>query len=125
MDRQTNLSVTRDLASDLPSLTAEQELVLYRVAQEALTNAIRHADAATASVALTAGDGAAILVVSDDGRGMWPAEAQPGNGIDGMRERAMLVTARLSITSRPAQGTTVRLVVPVGAELRDRVNGAS
>jgi two-component system, NarL family, sensor histidine kinase UhpB len=108
---QSEVRVERDLDSDLPSLSPEQELVIYRVAQEALFNVIRHAAARTARMALAPEDRNVVLTVSDDGRGMVSREA--GNGINGMHERALLVGASLSIESQPKRGTRVRLVVPV------------
>jgi two-component system sensor histidine kinase UhpB len=113
--RQTNAPrFERQLSEELSSLSAEQELVIYRVAQEALWNVVRHAEATTARIALESRDGALILSVSDDGRGI-PARSPAGSGIVGMRERALLIGATLRIESEPQTGTTVRLVVPVGS----------
>jgi two-component system, NarL family, sensor histidine kinase UhpB len=92
--------------SDLPS---DVQLVVYRVAQEALANAARHSGAGRIDVILRrAGDGVE-LEVSDDGRGFAFDQSERGLGIAGMRERALLVGADLTIESRPGQGTTVRL----------------
>lgn len=104
----------RQLSEELPSLSAEQELVIYRVAQESLWNVVRHAEAKTASIALESSEGALVLSVSDDGRGI-PAGSPAGSGIVGMRERALLIGATLRIESEADSGTTVRLVVPVGS----------
>jgi two-component system, NarL family, sensor histidine kinase UhpB len=104
----------RQLSEELPSLSPEQELVIYRVAQESLWNVVRHAEATTARIALESNEGVLILSVSDDGRGM-PAGSPAGSGIGGMRERAMLVGASLRIESEPRSGTTVRLSLPVGS----------
>jgi two-component system, NarL family, sensor histidine kinase UhpB len=104
----------RQLSEELPSLSAEQELVIYRVAQEAMWNVVRHAEATTARIALESSGGALMLSVSDDGRGI-PAGSPPGSGIVGMRERALLIGATLRIESERQNGTTVRLVVPVGS----------
>jgi two-component system sensor histidine kinase UhpB len=111
--RQTDTRLERELREDLPPLSAEQELVLYRVAQESLTNVVRHAEATTARVALEVVDGEVVLIVADDGRGMPDGASEQTSGIEGMRERASLVGARLSIESGPRRGTEVRLVVPV------------
>jgi two-component system sensor histidine kinase UhpB len=114
ISRQGGVSVERRLSQDLPPLSPELELVLYRVAQEALTNVIRHAGASRCVIELCRADGTVELSVSDDGRGMAPAfdgEA-PGIGIEGMRERALLAGGTLAIESRPGSGTTVRLTVP-------------
>jgi two-component system sensor histidine kinase UhpB len=114
--RQTETVVERRLSGDLPRLSPEQELVIYRVAQEALTNVVRHAEASTAWISLEPGDGQVTLTVSDDGRGMERRGEAITSGIEGMRERAMLVGASLEIDSRPGAGTRVSLVVPVKVE---------
>jgi len=102
--------VRRNFAPGLPSLSAEAELVVYRVAQEALTNAARHADPRSVELSLGRQGEAVVLEVRDDGRGFGgPVE---GSGLLGMRERAALVDAELTVTSRPRHGTTVRLRVP-------------
>jgi two-component system, NarL family, sensor histidine kinase UhpB len=108
--------VTRELQGKLPPLSPDVELVVYRIAQEGLTNALRHSGARTASVSLKTDAETLTLRVADDGKGM-PAEVPRGTaGIAGMRERAMLVHGRLSIESRPDQGTEVRFTVPLGGE---------
>jgi two-component system sensor histidine kinase UhpB len=88
------------------------QLVIYRVAQEALSNATRHSGAEHVAVALRHSDGGIELEVSDDGRGFAFEQAERGLGIAGMRERALLVGGDLTIESRPEEGTTVRLSVP-------------
>lgn len=110
---QGSLRVRRDLQGKLPPLSPDVELVVYRIAQEGLTNALRHSDARSATVALEADAEALTLRVADDGKGM-PAQLPGGTaGIAGMRERALLVGGRLSIQSRPEQGTELRLTIPV------------
>ena len=113
--RQTETAIERRLSGELPPLSAEQELVIYRVAQESLTNVVRHAEASTARIGLEPGDGRVTLTVSDDGRGIERGGEGVVSGIEGMRERAMLVGASLEIDSRPGAGTRVTLVVPVEA----------
>jgi two-component system sensor histidine kinase UhpB len=113
--RQSDVRLERQLGQRLPSLSAEQELVVYRVAQESLFNVIRHSKPTTARIALEGEAGAVVLSVSDDGRGMPSGGTSAGSGIEGMRERALLVGASLQIESEPAGGTRVRLVVPVGS----------
>ncbi|MFI8998461.1 HAMP domain-containing sensor histidine kinase [Streptomyces sp. NPDC053542] len=113
----TGLRVLRRFTTDLPALDQETELVLYRVAQESLTNAARHAEADRVEVSLHHTDDTVRLTVSDDGRGT--GVACEGAGIRGMRERALLVDATLDITSRPLAGTHVRLTVPVRRKSRD------
>ncbi|MEV5546339.1 HAMP domain-containing sensor histidine kinase [Streptomyces sp. NPDC052309] len=107
----TGLHVRRRFDPDLPALEPETELVLYRVAQEGLTNAARHADAERVEVSLRRADGAVVLTIEDDGRGI--EAAREGAGIRGMRERALLIGAALDITSAPGAGTRIRLTTPV------------
>jgi two-component system sensor histidine kinase UhpB len=85
-------------------------VVLYRVAQESLTNVARHAGATRVHLSLAAIGAGVRLEVSDDGHGL--NDATPGNGIRGMRERALLVGGRLAVQSRPTGGVNVRLDVP-------------
>ncbi|QCW50315.1 sensor histidine kinase [Nocardioides dongxiaopingii] len=103
--------VRRSVAPGLPDLTPEIELVLYRVAQEALTNVARHAGASQVEVSLGRVGDAVVLEVADDGVGT--RDSPPGTGLAGMRERALLVGGRLSVEGREGRGTTVRLAVPL------------
>jgi two-component system sensor histidine kinase UhpB len=108
----TGLQVLRRFAPELPTLAPETELVLYRVAQESLTNAARHADAQRIEVSLRHSGDALVLAVTDDGRGL--RAACEGAGIRGMRERALLIGASLDIAPCPGgSGTRVRLAAPV------------
>jgi two-component system sensor histidine kinase UhpB len=113
---QDRLVVRRELQSKLPPLSPDVELVIYRIAQESLTNALRHSGAGSATVSLVADAETLTLRVADDGTGI-PADLPSGTaGIAGMRERALLVGGRLAIESRPNQGTEVRLSIPVRQE---------
>ncbi|MFT7836064.1 histidine kinase [Saccharothrix sp. BKS2] len=98
---------------DLPALGEEKELVVYRVAQECLTNTARHARATHAELSLRRTGAGVELLVRDNGRGLRGAEE--GAGITGMRERALLIGADLEIGPAEGGGTVVRLGVPVGA----------
>jgi two-component system sensor histidine kinase UhpB len=111
-----DLRIERRFDSGLPPLDSHTELVIYRVAQESLHNVIRHAQAATASVALAQENGAVVLRVRDDGRGMPSAIPDSSTGIGGMRERALLVGGRLTIRSQPEGGTEVALEVPLAED---------
>jgi two-component system, NarL family, sensor histidine kinase UhpB len=99
---------------DFSNLDDDAQLVVYRVAQEALSNAARHSGARQVAVTLRRDgtDGGVELEVSDDGRGFAFDESEGGLGIGGMRERALLIGGELTIESRPEHGTTVRLTVP-------------
>jgi two-component system sensor histidine kinase UhpB len=84
--------------------------VIYRIAQEGLTNIARHAGAAHVELSLTSDGQRVVLRVTDDGRGM--NGASEGAGIRGMRERAILIGADLTVGPSSAGGTEVRLVLP-------------
>ena len=105
------LRVERRLELGDAELTPEVELVVCRVAQESLTNVMRHAGAAEALLSLEQLDGAVRLIVRDDGRGL----DEEGNeaGLAGMHERAMHIGGRLAVRAAPGGGTEVVLVVPV------------
>ena len=109
---QAHLDVSRHFDSRL-MLSQHQELVVYRVAQEALTNVARHAAAEHVELRLDRDDSNAVLRVRDDGRGLRSADPSSSNGIRGMRERAMLIDARLAISPGPEQGTEVKLTIPL------------
>lgn len=106
------LSVRHFIGPGLPELDEAAELVLYRVAQEALTNAARHARATDVEVHLSHRPAGAVrLLVRDNGQGI--RLAAEGAGIQGMRERALLIGADLAVGPGPHGGTDVRLDVAV------------
>jgi len=106
-----------DLPRDLGDLSPEVEHAFYRVAQEALENVVRHAQAKTVRVALRHQDGSLELVVADDGRGLLPKVAQDEHfGLRGMEERAELIHGKLEVDARPGKGTTVRLRAKVAED---------
>jgi two-component system sensor histidine kinase UhpB len=108
---QAGLDVSRSLDEGTSDLTNEEELVIYRVAQEALTNVARHAKARRAELVLTrTSSGELRLKVADDGVGLGGAE--PGAGIQGMHERAAAIHAELEVADRDGGGTEVSLRVP-------------
>lgn len=110
--RRSGLEAGLASEGDFSDLDDDVQLVVYRVAQEALTNAARHSEAGRIDVRLhRSGDGVE-LAVADDGRGFAFEQSERGLGIGGMRERALLIGAELTIESRPNHGTTVRLSVP-------------
>lgn len=106
----SGLSVKTWFDTDLPALDDETELVLYRVAQEAVTNTMRHARATRLDLALTYGPSGVDLDIRDDGCGT--GDAPEGAGIRGMRERALLIGATLTIGPAAGGGTEVCLHVP-------------
>ena len=112
MAAQAGLRIDRSFAPDVPALDPDVELVLYRVAQEGLTNVVRHSHARQAAVSLTVEGPEVVLRVRDDGVGL-PDELPEGTaGLAGIRERALLVDGSLTIASEPGAGTRIELRVP-------------
>ena len=99
--------------SRIPPLAPRLEFELYRIIQEALVNARRHAHAKTVKIALRATRGELIASVADDGRGFEPGAFGGGQGIAGMRERATLIGGRFTVSSRANRGTTIRATIPI------------
>jgi signal transduction histidine kinase len=111
---RANLRLELTLAPDLPALSEAAEQCIYRVAQEALTNAIQHANAARLWVDLQA-DGRSIqMLVRDDGHGFDVAHTAGADqyGLRGLRERTEALGGQLNIVSGPGHGTTIHLIIP-------------
>jgi signal transduction histidine kinase len=114
--RRTGLTVTLDLPASIQSIPAFVQLTVYRIAQEAVTNTIRHAHATAIRIAILLRADEVELIVSDDGvGGNRPASA--GLGIVGMRERAGAAGGILEAAPSEGGGFVVRAVVPAGQEL--------
>jgi len=109
-------SVPAHFAADgtRPTLGEFEQLVAYRVVQEALSNVARHAKASRVKVTVMGCSGAEVKVtVSDDGNGFDPHTLDGGrSGLAGMRERALLARAHIDVRSAPGEGTTVQLTLP-------------
>ncbi len=99
----------------VPRLDPDAELVVYRIAQEGLTNALRHGNATQIRLELGTPNNGVRLTVSDNGRGLRATDAE-GPGMRGMRERALLIGARLRIESSPDAGVTIQLDLSQPAE---------
>jgi signal transduction histidine kinase len=117
LDRSHGAAV-RFRGCPVPRMAAERQEAVYRIAQEALHNALRHGAPRRVDIELSNGRGTLALTVSDDGRGfdVGDAEAQARRrlGLASMRDRARAAGGRLTVNSRPGAGTTVRLEVPTG-----------
>jgi signal transduction histidine kinase len=107
------VKINVQLPETAPALPPDVEQCLYRVAQEAVENTIRHANASLLTLKLTEEDNNVEMVIQDDGCGFSSGgEALPGHyGISGMRERSSLAGGILTIASKPGLGTTVRLTI--------------
>ncbi|MGL4649683.1 MAG: sensor histidine kinase, partial [Caldilineaceae bacterium] len=117
-ERYPTLLLSFTAAAEPARLPAHYETVIFRVAQEALTNVVRHANATQAWMWLEVKPHEVVLTVQDNGRGFDPALALAGRGdapswgLLGMRERALLLGGRYEFKSAPGQGTLIRLIVP-------------
>jgi two-component system sensor histidine kinase UhpB len=113
-EERTRVRVRVRVTQDLPALAAEQDLAIYRVAQESLTNVARHAGARSVELALSRVVGGVLLRVTDDGRGITAEQvASDGSGLGGMRERALLIGGTLGVHRGDDGGTDITLAVPL------------
>ncbi len=115
---QAGLRIEIDAAERLPPLPAAVEVAAYRIAQEALTNTMRHAGARTCTLRLTVGEGELCVDVSDDGRGL-PDDHRAGVGLRSMRERAEELGGVCTVDARPGGGTRVLARLPLPRGERD------
>ena len=115
-DRGLAVELTIDLADEhrrqADQHVGELETAMYRIVQEALTNAIRHGNARHIAIAIQDDHDTIGVTVRDDGDGFVPAAKTDGYGLLGMQERAELLGGTLTIESAPMQGTTVRAALP-------------
>jgi two-component system, NarL family, sensor histidine kinase UhpB len=109
--RQSGIETVFECEGDPGELPDRVSLVSYRVAQEALSNALRHAGAARVRIRLRCSRHELELRISDDGAGFAADAVGEGLGLAGMRERALLVGGRLEVESAPGKGTRVRLII--------------
>jgi two-component system, NarL family, sensor histidine kinase UhpB len=110
---RTGIAASFNRYGSMPHLTDEEQLVIYRVTQESLSNIAQHADAARVDVELSA-IGRTVLRIRDNGRGFRGVPRANGRahlGLSGMRERALLVGGHLNVFSEPGEGTTIELTM--------------
>jgi signal transduction histidine kinase len=108
----SGMDVESRIALECRRFDPETERTLYRLVQESLTNAMKHASAGRVTVELVETAGSVSLCVADDGAGFDPAQIREGFGLMGMHERAALLGGTVSVASVPGEGTTVRAEVP-------------
>lgn len=111
LGEQSGVETSLGTTGNFTGLADEIQLVLYRVAQEAIANAVQHSNARSVIVRVVREQGRVVLTVSDDGEGFVYETAPRGLGLEGMRERALLADGELSIESRPGAGTRVQLAI--------------
>jgi signal transduction histidine kinase len=111
--REAGLPVDLRVEGERRELPVGIELSAYRIVQEALTNALKHAGNARASVDIRYGSDSLELEIADDGLGTTTPVSSGGHGLVGMRERVALYGGRLDTGRRPSGGFTVRVVLPI------------
>ncbi|TML81270.1 MAG: sensor histidine kinase [Actinobacteria bacterium] len=109
---QTGIRAEVKAHGERMELEPDQEIAVYRFAQEALSNVVQHADASNVEVDLTSNGNGLELSVRDDGRGFDPDAPRSGVGLIGLAERARMVGAQFEIESSPGRGTALTLQVP-------------
>lgn len=109
------MSITVEAPAGMPPLPAAVEVAAYRIAQEAVTNVVRHARADSCLVRLSPEKGALELEVSDDGVSL-PEDRAPGVGLHSMRERAEELGGACKVESTPSGGTSVLARLPLPGE---------
>jgi len=118
--RQTGIHVSLSAFAEVEQVNGDKRTVLYRVAQEALTNVARHAQASQANVRIQKLDGAICMKIKDNGKGFQTERVLHRKkknrlGLLGMRERLEMVSGNFSIQSAPGKGTTVLAQIPLVA----------
>lgn len=118
LSEASGLKVELDVHEAPDTLTGDEQTLLFRIAQEALTNVVRHAGASQALLRVAFKRHWAQLTVWDDGAGCEPEAvmARPGTGLGGMRERVAMHGGRLELHSSPGQGCRVHATVPLDGQ---------
>lgn len=114
---RSGIKTELDLDLDEHTLALDDRLAtaMFRVLQESLTNVARHANASRVNVVLSGANGALVLKVQDDGKGIAPGEERKSGsfGLLGMRERVQALGGQVTLRSSPGEGTTVEVSVPL------------
>jgi signal transduction histidine kinase len=122
MAEESGLQTQCHFDLDDQQLTPEIEVTLYRIAQEGLTNVVRHAEASRVEIELTATAVAIFMRIEDDGKGFAPHQVphQPGKrhlGLISIDERASIVGGKLDVYSAPGKGTALHVMIPIPIEV--------
>jgi signal transduction histidine kinase len=126
---RTELKVDLLLGGMEGRLASETELAAYRIIQEALTNVLKHADAASCQVYLQRLSDTLLVTIDDDGKGFDPAtigesDARPGLGLIGIRERVTHLSGTLRLETAPGKGTRLTVELPIGVTADEQVDHA-
>lgn len=111
--RQSGIDIELRLPQELPELTSEERLAIFRIAQEALTNVRKHARATTVRLSVEAEEGCLQVLIGDDGAGFDPEEVKAGIGLGEMKRLARAIGGVLQFEQPPGGGVHVRLSLPL------------
>jgi signal transduction histidine kinase len=111
VEGSTGIKCETDIEEVPASLSYEAAIVIYRISQETLTNIIRHSDASLVRFSLRIQEPRLVLTIEDDGRGFQEELITKGLGLNGIRERAMMIGGEISIVSQPGEGTRTTLTL--------------
>jgi signal transduction histidine kinase len=129
LQERIKLAVHVEILGEERQVASPVKIALFRIAQEALTNVVKHSQAKNAQVVLTYGDKSVQIRVTDDGRGFDMEAAGSGKrvswGLKGMEERTSLLGGKFEVHSRPGQGTTVEVSIPYLQEETDENSPAA
>jgi len=118
MARSSGIEIRRDIDPRVDQLPDAHRTCLYRIVQEALTNAVRHSGAKTVDLQVASSDGSIRVKVTDDGRGFDAAfEKRKGIGLLGMEERVRELGGQFHVVSVPGRGASVEILLPEPATL--------
>jgi signal transduction histidine kinase len=124
LEQRAGITIRLSVIGSPGRFSPETEIGVYRIVQEALNNAVKHAAAHLVQVSIRFGDGELTVRVSDDGTGFALQEAATPDGdhagLIGMQERARSLGGKLALSSRPGEGTTITAVIPCSPALRER-----
>ncbi len=114
------ITVTAEIDPSLPEIPDEAALHLYRITQEAVSNALKHGRASQVTINLKTTGPALLLTITDDGKGFAPDAARSrGLGLNTMRYRTEAISGEFTIESQPAGGTVIRCIIPLSYEATD------
>jgi signal transduction histidine kinase len=108
----TSIALTKEIEDKIAPLTNDKAINIYRIAQESLSNIIKHSNANMAVVTLRQTDDWLTLIIEDDGTGFSAADSHSGLGLKGVHERAGIIGAQLKILSSPGKGTRITVSLP-------------
>jgi len=113
VEAASGVRFVRNIQETDQDISEDAGVTVYRIAQECLNNVVRHSGAANVAFGLSREGGQLVLTISDDGSGFETDSVSGGLGLRGLKERTSMLGGKVTISSTPGNGTSVRLFVPV------------